>query len=167
MAEAATVTEAGTARTELVLVNVTTAPPVGAGCVSVTLHVLVAFGPRLEGLQASDDINTGATRPTVAFAEVLLYEAVRFAVELLLIVLVVAENVAVVAAAATVTEAWTARTELVLVNVTTAPPVGAGCVSVTVHVLVAFGPRLEGLQARVDTSVGGVRLIAAFAEVPL
>jgi len=50
-------------------------------------------------------------------------------------VVVVAVNVAVVAAAATVTEAGTVKAALLLLSVTLAPPVGAGCVNVTVHVL--------------------------------
>jgi hypothetical protein len=48
------------------------------------------------------------------------------ALELLAMAAVVALKVADVAAAATVTEAGTVRTELVFVRVTLAPPVGAG-----------------------------------------
>jgi len=66
---AATVTEAGTVSTVLVFVSVTSAPPAGATFVSVTVHVLEALGPRLVGLQASEETSTGATRLTVAFAE--------------------------------------------------------------------------------------------------
>ena len=69
VALAATVTDAGTVRVELVFVSATLAPPVGAGCVKATVHVVEELGPRLVGLQASDETNTGATRPTVALAE--------------------------------------------------------------------------------------------------
>ena len=86
---------------------------------------------------------------------------------MLLMAVVVALNVADVAAAATVTDAGTVRAELVFVRVTMAPPVGAGWVMVTVHALEAFGPRLVGLQAREETNVEGVRLMLIFAEVPL
>jgi hypothetical protein len=72
VAAAATVTDAGTVRTELVLVKVTLAPPVGAGWVRVTVQVLDEFGPRLVGLQASEETSTGATRLTLALAELLL-----------------------------------------------------------------------------------------------
>ena len=72
VAAAATVTEAGTVRVELVLVSVTLAPPVGAGCVNATVQVVEEFCPRLVGLQASDETSTGATRVTVALAELLL-----------------------------------------------------------------------------------------------
>ena len=72
VAAAATVIEAGTLSTGLELVRVTAAPPAGAGCVSVTVQVLVEFCPRLLGLQASEDTNTGATSDTVVLAELLL-----------------------------------------------------------------------------------------------
>ena len=71
VAAAATVTEAGTVRVELVLVSVTLAPPVGAACVKVTVQVVEEFCPRLVGLQASEETSTGATRLTVVFAELL------------------------------------------------------------------------------------------------
>ena len=71
VAAATTVTDAGTVRVELVLVRVTEAPPVGAAWVRVTVQVLEEFGPRLVGLQASDEI-TGATRLMLALAELLL-----------------------------------------------------------------------------------------------
>jgi hypothetical protein len=53
-------------------------------------------------------------------------------------VVVVAENVAVVAAAATVTEAGTVNAALLSDNITLAPPLGAALVKVTVQVLEAF-----------------------------
>ena len=72
VAAAVTVTEAGTVSVAFVLVRVMSAPPAGAALVRVTVQVLEAFGPRLVGLQASDDTSTGATRVTVALAELLL-----------------------------------------------------------------------------------------------
>jgi len=50
----------------------------------------------------------------------------------------VALNVAVVAPGDTVTDAGTVSSVLLLVSVTLDPPVGAVCVSVTVHVLDAL-----------------------------
>ena len=79
VAAAATVTDAGTVSVGLVFVSVTNAPPAGATLVRVTVQVLEAFCPRLVGLHESDDTRTGATRPIVAFAEVLLYVAVTVA----------------------------------------------------------------------------------------
>ena len=69
VAAAGTVTEAGAVRVALVLVRVTAAPPVGAVCVRVTVQVLEAFGPRLVGLQTSEETSTDAVRLTIAFAE--------------------------------------------------------------------------------------------------
>ena len=69
MAAAATVTDAGTVSVALVLVRVTAAPPVGAAWVSVTMHELEALGPRLVGLQTSEETSTEAARLMVALAE--------------------------------------------------------------------------------------------------
>jgi hypothetical protein len=80
---------------------------------------------------------------------------------------VVALNVPVVAAAATVTDAGTVSVGLVLIRVTLAPPAGAALVSVTVQVLDALGPRLAGLHESDDTSTGATRLTVVFAEALL
>ncbi len=79
VAVAATVTDAGTVSVAFVFVSATLAPPAGADCVKVTVQVLEAFCPRLVGLHTSDDTSTGATRLTVALAELLLYVAVTVA----------------------------------------------------------------------------------------
>ena len=72
VAAPATATDAGKAREALVLVRVTVAPPAGAGWVRVTVQVLDEFGPRLVGLQTSEETSTGATRLMLALAELLL-----------------------------------------------------------------------------------------------
>jgi hypothetical protein len=64
---------------------------------------------------------------------------------------VVALKVAEVAAAATVTDAGAVSVALVLVRLTTAPPVGAAWVSVTVQVELAELPRVAGRHAREAT----------------
>jgi len=79
----------------------------------------------------------------------------------------VAPKLAVVAAAATVTEAGTVNIALLLESVTAAPPVGADLVTVTVHVLLALGPRLDGAQAIEDTSTGATKLMVALLVLPL
>jgi hypothetical protein len=76
---AATVTEAGTVSTVLVFVRVTAAPPAGATLLKVTVHMLEAFGPRLGGLQASEDTNTGETRLTLVVVELPFNVAVTMA----------------------------------------------------------------------------------------
>ena len=72
VAAAGTVTDPGTVSVALVLVRVTLAPPAGAALDRVTVQVLEAFGPRLVGLQASEETSTGATSVMVALAELLL-----------------------------------------------------------------------------------------------
>ena len=80
---------------------------------------------------------------------------------------VVALKLAVVAAAATVTEAGMVSVGLLLVRVTAAPPMGATWVRVIVQALEALGPRLVGLQTRDETSTAAIRLMVALAEVLL
>jgi len=86
---------------------------------------------------------------------------------LLLTVPVVTLKVAEVAAAPTVTDDGTVRVELLFDRLTLAPPVGAGCVRVTVQVLDEFEPRLVGLQDTADTSTGATRLTVVLAELLL
>ena len=74
-------------------------------------------------------------------------------------------NVAVVAPAATVTDAGTVSRALLLASVTLDPPVGAAPVSVTVHVPAALCPRLAGLQTSVEISPGARRLTVAVVEL--
>jgi hypothetical protein len=76
VAPAATVTDAGTPSRLLLLTSVTAEPPVGAVWVRVTVQALTALWPRLVGLQASEETNTGASRLMVAVAAAPLYAAV-------------------------------------------------------------------------------------------
>ena len=69
VAAAATVTDAGTVRVALEFVRGTLAPPVGAGWVRVTVQELEELGPRLVGLQVSEETRTDAARVTVVLAE--------------------------------------------------------------------------------------------------
>ncbi len=89
------------------LLSDTDAPPVGAAFVSVTVHELVAFDPKLVGLHTSELIKTGVTKLMVAGLELPLYVAVTVAIRLLLNAPVVALKLAVVDPAATVTDAGT------------------------------------------------------------
>jgi len=72
VAAAATATEAGTVNVALVFESATAAPPVGADWLRVTVQVLEELAPMLEGVQASDETSTDATRLTVVLAELLL-----------------------------------------------------------------------------------------------
>jgi hypothetical protein len=79
VAPAATLIEVGVVSTALLSEIATLAPPVRAALVKLTVHVLEALGPRLLGVQASDDTSTGATRLMVALAELPLYAAAMLA----------------------------------------------------------------------------------------
>lgn len=68
----ATVTEEGTVRRELLLVKVIEAPPLGAGWVRLTVHVMDALDPTLAGLQSTNETSTEDPRFTVVLAELLL-----------------------------------------------------------------------------------------------
>ena len=72
VAAAATVTEPAAVKEVLLLERETSAPPVGAALVNVTVQALEELGPRIVGVQASAETNTGATRLTLAVAELLL-----------------------------------------------------------------------------------------------
>jgi hypothetical protein len=76
-------------------------------------------------------------------------------------------NVAVVAAAATVTEAGVVRTALLSEIVTAVPPVGAAFDSVTVQVLVPFEFRLVGEQVSDEMVIAVTRLTDAVCDAPL
>jgi hypothetical protein len=89
------------------------------------VQVLDAFGPRLLGVQLREVGVVSATRLTVVLAETLFSVAVRVALWLVLSAAVVAAKVAVVAPAATTTDAGIVRALAVLVRVTVTPPVGA------------------------------------------
>jgi hypothetical protein len=75
----------------------------------------------------------------------------------------VALNVAVVAPAATVTEAGTVSEALLLASVTLDPPVGAVVFKVTVQLATAPGFRLPGLHMR-DEMAGTVTIALAPAD---
>src|SRR6266481_8645727 len=97
---------AGTVKFGLLLAIATVLQPTD-GLFNVTVHVLAALAPRAPGVQLTEDGTTAPTRLMVKFAELLPRVAVTVAVWLPETVVVVPLNVAVVAAAATVTDAGT------------------------------------------------------------
>jgi hypothetical protein len=136
LALAGTVTLAGTcAAAVLLLASVTTAPPVGAGPVRVTVPIDVP-PPGIDVGFTPTELRSG--RFTVKAAVLVApYVAEMVTDALALTGLVVMVNVAIVWFAATVTLVGTcAAAVLLLDNVTTAPPAGAGAFNVTVPVAV-------------------------------
>jgi hypothetical protein len=158
VAPAATVMLAGTVADALLLDRATTAPPVGAAALSVAVPVELAPPTRLVGARATDVMVTaGGLMLSEAVWLEALYVAVMTALVTDATAVVVTVNVPVVAPAATVTLAGTVADALLLDRVTTAPPVGATELSVTVPVELAPPTRLVGASATEETvTVGGL-----------
>jgi hypothetical protein len=94
--------------------------------------------------------------------------AVIVAVAAVVTLVVVIVNVALVAFAATVTEAGTDADALLLDSVITAPPAGAAVVSVTVPVLLVPPVTLVGLTDTADSAAAaGLTVSAAVLLTPL
>ena len=138
VAPAATVTVAGTcAAVVLLLDKLTTAPPAGAGPVKRTVPVDEVPAVTDVGLtETPEPAAASVAALTVRFAVLVVpYVAPIVTVVLPATGVVVTLNVALVAPAATVTLAGTcAAAVLLLDRATTAPPVGAGPLNVTVPV---------------------------------
>ena len=77
----------------------------------------------------------------------------------------VAVNVAVVAFAATASDAGTVRSVLLLESDTVDPPAGADWFRVTMQALDALCTRLAGLHATLETRTGATRLMVAVCEL--
>jgi hypothetical protein len=148
---AATVTEAGTvAALVLLLRSVTTAPAAGAAALSVTVPVLAA--PPFTDTGFTEREFSGALTTSVTTLLAPSRVAVMFTPVSVVTGLVVMAKFAVVALAATVTEAGTvAALMLLLVSATIAPVAGAAALSVTVPVLPAPPVTTEGFNV-IDAS---------------
>jgi hypothetical protein len=79
VAPAATMSEAGTLSRALLLDSWIEVPPEGAAGVKATVQVLEAPGPRLAGVQASEESVRGITRLTGVVCEMLFSVAVMIA----------------------------------------------------------------------------------------
>jgi hypothetical protein len=163
VAPAATVTLAGTVADALLLDRVTTAPPVGAAALKVTVPVELAPPTRLAGASATDvTVTAGGLIVSEAVWLEALYVAVMTALVTDATAVVVTVNVPVVEPAATVTLAGTVADALLLERLTSAPPVGAVALTVTVPVELAPPTRLVGARATdVMVTAGGLMLSEA------
>ena len=161
VAPAATVTLAGTVAADVLLLpSVTAAPPAGAAPFKVTVPVEEVPPVTLVGLSVTPE---GIGALTVRFADfvVPLNSPEMVTVALTATGVVVIVNVALVAPAATVTLAGTvAAAVLLLPSVTTAPPVGAALLNVTVPVEEAPPVTVAGLTDTEET-VGGFTVSVA------
>jgi hypothetical protein len=167
MAPGATNTEVGTESKGLLLAIAVSEPPAGAVCVSVTVQVLRALWPRLDGLHETAETRTGAARLIVTLRELPPKDADRVAVWLLAtVVAAVALKVAVLAPGATDTDAGTESKGLLLVSAPSEPPAGAACVRVTVQMLTAPWLRVPGLQAIPETRTGATKPTFVAFEIP-
>ena len=128
LAAAGTVTVAGTGSAVVLLeASVTALPPVGAGRLNVTVHVVAAPETTLAGVHASDDTaGLGATVTVAAVLVLLPRVAVTVTVCDVATEPAVAVNVADVALAGTAMEAGTGSAVVLLdTSVTVLPPAGA------------------------------------------
>jgi hypothetical protein len=158
---AATVTDAGTwAAAVLLEVNVTTAPPAGAGPSRVIVPVEGA-PPTTEIGSRPTEVRAGAVTVKVAVRVTLLKTAVIVTSVSALTPAVAAVKVAVVAPAATVTDAGTwAMAVLLELRLTTKPPVGAEPLSVTVPVEAPPPSTEDGTRPK-EVRAGGVTVRVA------
>ena len=161
-----TVTEAGTVRAALLALNDTTCPPVGAALVRLTVQVLDVPESNVEGAQASEDKTAGATRLRLAVCDPPFRVAVSRAVLSLETAATVAVKVALVAVAATVTEAGTATLELLLARLTARPPLGAARVRLIVQAEVPGAVKELGVQIRPLTCASGL-MVTVVVTLPL
>ena len=167
VAPPATVTIAGTFADDGLSVDKdTTAPPPGAGPLSVTVPVEGLPPTTLDGFRERDASEGGFT------VRVAVLVTTPYKAEIVTAVepdtgVVVTGNVTLLAPAATVTLAGTlAADELSLLRETTAPPRGAAPLSVTVPVE-GLPPRtLDGLRERDDSEGGFTVRVAVLVITP-
>jgi hypothetical protein len=167
VAPAATVTEAGTVATALLLVIVTAVPPAGAGPLSVTVLTVVDAPPTTNAGDKVTADGLGGCTVKVPVAVTPPYVAVIVTGVLAATPVVVMVNAGeTVAPVATVTEAGTVAAALLLVSVTIAPPAGAGPVSVTVFRVVDVPPETDAGDKVTADGLGGCTVKVPVAVTP-
>jgi len=163
VAPAATVIDVGTMAAALLELNITTAPPAGAGALRVTVHTLGVPPTTLLRLSVSVRVFTAVTVKT-AVALVLPCVAVIVEVVFAETANDVAVNVAVVAPAGTVTVAGTVAAAVLLdVSETIVPPAGAAAPSVTVPVEVLPPVTVDGYKV---SAIAGIIVSVDVFDTP-
>jgi len=168
VAPAATVTVAGTVAAPLLLVNVTVAPPAGAGPFNVTVLPAIGLPPTtdpevkltaegLGGCTVNEPVALTPPEVAVIVTGVLTATAA--------VVIVNAGDT--VCPAATVTEAGTTAAALLLVSVTVTPPAGAAWFRVTVLELTGVPPCTDAADKLTAAAPGGNTVKTAVAVLPL
>jgi hypothetical protein len=164
VAPAATLTEAGIVTNALLSESATTAPPVGARLLKVTVQEAVVPEPRVAGVHANEVSVTGGVRLIVAVLELPFKDAVTVTVCAAAIAPAVALNVPVVEPATTVSDDGTVTIALSSVTEIRLPPTGAALFNVTVQVLTPPDTKLAGAQTSDDTCARALRLIDDVVE---
>jgi hypothetical protein len=163
---AATVTLAGTvAAAGVLLLSVTTAPPVGAGAPSVTVPCELIPPTTLVGFRLKEA--TAGVTVSVAGRDAPLYEAVIVTWVVVLTAKVVTVKVRLVCPELNETLAGTLATVgLLLESVTVKPPLGAAAARVTVPVELFVPTTLVGLNVMEESTREGVEptLVVGSAE---
>jgi hypothetical protein len=157
VAPLATVTLDGTAATAvLVLESATTAPPLGAGPLRLTVPVEGVPPVTLEGLRPSEEsVTGGGITVSDAVRVAPPYDAEMVTDVVVDTTLVLTVKVAVVAPLATVTLDGTEATAVLLLESdTTAPPPGAGALRVTQPVEGVPPTTLAGLRLSEESVTG-------------
>ena len=166
VAPAATVTEEGSDNAVRLSEMDTLTPLDGAATVRLTEQVLAPPEVRTAGAHCSVLIFVDGTTVIDAVAEVALSEAERVAEELDVTEPAVAVKTADEEPAGTLAEAGTLTTAVFDDDsATVAPPVGAACVRVTVHVEVPLDATVVGEHCSVVTVAIGVTAKEAVADV--
>jgi hypothetical protein len=162
----ATLSVPGTVSAALSLLSAKLMPPLGTALESDTVQELLALGPRLFGMQTTEVTFNEAASEMLVLAEDPLLLAVTLAVPSAAMLLVVALKF-VELPDATLTVAGTVRLALSLLTDRLIPPAGTVFESAAVQELLAFGPRLFGVQTRDVTVTGVTRAMLALLEEPL
>jgi hypothetical protein len=119
-----------------------------AGCVSRTVHLVVAPGLSVAVEQLSHDKSAGARNPSVRLIELPFRRAVRTALVSLCISRAVAVKAALVEPALTATAAGTLTSFVLLDRAMLVPPEGAGAETLTEQLVVPGAVISIGLQVR-------------------